>query len=153
MNHSSLTPRRSAARVRHAASGFTLTEILIAIALIVAVVALAVANLGTILTGGQTDVAKSFVTSVIDTPLMAYRTTTGTFPTTEQGLKALIVAPEGVSGWRGPYLQQTEVPKDPWGTEYHYAYPGTHRSGSYDAWSAGPNKIDGDADDITNWTP
>ncbi len=138
-------------RSRRAARGFTLTEILIAIALIVILVAAAVANLNGIFSGGQEQVAKLFVTQDVDTSLLAYRMATGSYPSTEQGLRALIAQPEGVSGWRGPYFKTNNVPVDPWQTEYHYRFPGVHNPQGYDCWSSGPDKTDGDADDIGNW--
>ena len=138
---------------RRLAPGFTLTEILIAIALIVILVAVAVTNLSGILSHGQEDTAKIFVTSEIDTALLAYRSNTGNYPTTEQGLGALIIAPDGVSGWRGPYLTTNDVPKDPWGNFYQYAYPSTHNqpAGKYDCWSACPDGQNNTPDDIGNW--
>jgi general secretion pathway protein G len=54
-----------------------------------------------------------------------YKLDTGTFPTTEQGLQALRVAPPNVPQWAGPYLQM-DVPMDPWGRPYLYRYPGEH---------------------------
>ena len=54
-----------------------------------------------------------------------YKLDTGRFPTTEEGMQALRVRPPGVTGWNGPYLEQ-DVPKDPWGHEYLYKYPGDH---------------------------
>jgi len=59
------------------------------------------------------------------TALGAYKLETGTFPTTEQGLKALRAAPQGVSQWNGPYMQK-EIPMDPWGHPYVYKFPGDH---------------------------
>ena len=59
------------------------------------------------------------------TALGTYKLDTGTFPTTEQGLKALREKPEGVNGWQGPYLQK-DLPKDPWKNDYVYKYPGDH---------------------------
>jgi general secretion pathway protein G len=59
------------------------------------------------------------------TALGTYKLDTSTFPTTEQGLQALRVAPAGVPLWRGPYLPQ-DVPLDPWGRPYVYKYPGEH---------------------------
>jgi general secretion pathway protein G len=85
---------------------------------------------------------------------MQYKLATGHFPTTEQNLKALIAAPDGESGWRGPYLADNikDVPKDPWGNYYQYQYPGTHNTNSYDCWSMGPDGQNGTADDIGNWS-
>jgi general secretion pathway protein G len=54
--------------------------------------------------------------------LRMFRSDTGRFPTSQEGLEALVVNP-GVDGWRGPYLKG-KIPKDPWGTPYGYTYPG-----------------------------
>lgn len=59
------------------------------------------------------------------TALGAYKLDTGTYPTTEEGLKALRIRPAGAVNWRGPYLP-ADVPSDPWGHEYIYTYPGNH---------------------------
>jgi len=107
--------------------------------------------------GGKVDGAKIFVTSEIETSLLAYKTATGDYPTTQQGLKALIAAPAGATGWNGPYLNKSILPLDPWGHPYHYAYPakhnnkGTSNERPYEVWSIGPDGRDGTADDIGNW--
>jgi general secretion pathway protein G len=136
----------------HAASAFTLTEILIAIALIVAVVALAVTNLNVIFGNSQAQIAKLFVTQTIETPLLTYRMATGSYPSTDQGLAALIHAPDGVSGWSGPYLNEDKIPTDPWGHPYQYAFPGTHNPTKYDCWSYGPTGSSNATDIIGNWS-
>jgi len=59
------------------------------------------------------------------TALGAYKLDTGILPTTEQGLQALRVKPDGVENWQGPYLQK-EIGNDPWGHPYVYKYPGDH---------------------------
>jgi general secretion pathway protein G len=59
------------------------------------------------------------------TALGAYKLDTGTYPTTEQGLRALREKPQEVNQWAGPYMPQ-DIPKDPWGHEYIYKYPGEH---------------------------
>jgi general secretion pathway protein G len=143
--------RRLRSRSRRSAAGFTLTEILIAIALIVMLVAAAVTQLTGIFSGGQVQIATAFVKQDIDTPILAYKMATGNLPTTDQGLRALIIAPDGVSNWHGPYLSTKDVPKDPWQNEYHYRAPGVHNPTSYDVWSSGPDGVDGNADDIGNW--
>jgi general secretion pathway protein G len=149
MPYSRLTSRRHLSRSRRAAAGFTLTEILIAIALIVMLVAAAVSQLTTIFSGGQIQVATVFVKQDIDTPLLTYKMATGSFPSTDQGLRALLNQPDGVNNWHGPYIK--EVPKDPWGNEYRYRAPGVHNPTGYDVWSTGPDNTDGSADDIGNW--
>ncbi|HVU36871.1 MAG TPA: type II secretion system major pseudopilin GspG [Opitutales bacterium] len=138
-------------RPLRAARGFTLTEILVAIALIVIIVAIAVVDHGKIIDGGQITAARLFANQEIEPILIQYRINTGNLPNTEQGLRALVIAPEGVTGWNGPYVKNGVLPLDPWGHEYHYAYPGVHNPKNYDCWSAGPDGISGTADDVGNW--
>jgi len=75
------------------------------------------------------------------------------YPTTEEGLKALVEAPAGDDKkWRGPYINLLRP--DPWGTPYQYKYPGAHRANGFDLWSRGADKADGgegDGADIGNW--
>ena len=86
--------------------------------------------------------------------LNEFKKDTGRYPTTEEGLNALITNP-GIGGWRGPYrpfLKDAYHLKDPWGQPYHYLYPGTHSD--FDLWSYGIDNMPGgqsDAKDITNW--
>jgi general secretion pathway protein G len=80
-----------------------------------------------------------------------YKLEIGRYPTTQEGLQALIAAPAGVSNWNGPYWKKSTVPKDPWGNEYKYAAPG--QRGPYDilSWGAdGKEGGEGVNADITN---
>ena len=80
-----------------------------------------------------------------------YRLDTGRYPTTEQGLAALVVRPDSDSRWSGPYLKKA-VPLDPWGRAYLYRQPGTH--GDYDVFSYGKDGQPGgteEAADVTGW--
>jgi general secretion pathway protein G len=134
--------------------GFTLIEILVVIAIISLLAGLTIANMGKVFGGSQVDVAKLMVTQSLKTPLMTYRFQMGGYPSTEEGLGALMTAPGNKADrWRGPYLiEGTKVPVlDPWGEPYQYRYPGTHNKDSYDLWSKGPDKTDGTDDDIGNW--
>lgn len=54
-----------------------------------------------------------------------YKLDTGTFPASDQGLQALRVKPQDATQWAGPYVTK-EIPKDPWGHDYVYKYPGEH---------------------------
>lgn len=140
------------ARTRRAA--FTLFEILIAIALLALLTGVAVYNSGNILKDNEEKVAKIFVKESLEVPLTRFKIDMGGYPTTEEGLQALVSAP-GTNGtrWRGPYMKADggKLPADPWGTTYFYQYPGAHNTGSYDVWSAGPDRQNGTADDIGNW--
>jgi len=87
----------------------------------------------------------------IDISLMSYRGSNGFYPTTEQGLKALVVKPttEPIPrNWR-PYMK--EVPTDSYGQEYRYREPGTKNTDSYDLFSIGKDRKPDTADDIGNW--
>ena len=140
-------PRRPARR-----HGFSLVEILFVIALIAVLATVAIGNLGGIFSGQQEKVARIFVKQTAKVGLEPYRLDVGNYPSTEQGLEALMSPPEGVkSKWNGPYLE--EIPLDPWGNPYQYKYPGSKNVNGprgYDIWSLGPDGKQG-ADDIGNW--
>ena len=146
------TPSLLTARKLHRKSGFSLIEILIVIALIAVLATVAIGNLGGIFSGQQEKVASMFVKQTLDTALVPYRLDVGNYPTTEQGLNALITAPAGKEAkWKGAYLK--ELPLDPWDNPYQYRYPGTKNingARGYDAWSWGPDGTES-ADDIGNW--
>lgn len=135
-------------------AAFTLFEILIVVALIALLAGVAVVNADKIFGQNQEQVAKIFVKESLEVPLASYKIAMGGYPTTEEGLQALLTAPAaGAERWRGPYIKADggKLPVDPWGTTYSYAYPGTHNADRYDVWSAGPDRKDGTADDIGNW--
>lgn len=134
--------------------GFTLLEILIAVAIIGMLVGIAVTNIDKILGQSQEGVAKLFVNESLKASLVRYRIDLGDYPTTDDGLKALITAPEGKQDrWRGPYVDAKggALPLDPWGAAYQYRYPGTKNTESYDLFSIGRDKIPDSLDDIGNW--
>jgi general secretion pathway protein G len=131
-------------------SGFTLLEILIAIALLAAIAALLITNLDKILGGGKKEVARIFVEETLVTPLMTYRVNVGNYPSSEDGLEALVSKPgDNAENWDGPYI--TKLSKDPWGKPYQYKFPGEHNTETYDLWSWGPDGKESE-DDIGNWT-
>jgi general secretion pathway protein G len=145
----SILKKKSASR-----AGFTLLEILIAVAIVGMLVGLAVTNTDKILGQSQDGVAKLFVNESLKTSLVRYRIDLGDYPSTDEGIKALIAAPEGKTDrWRGPYMdaKSGNVPVDPWGEAYQYRYPGTHNTESYDLFSKGRDKTADTSDDIGNW--
>ena len=92
--------------------------------------------------------------SIFQTALSAYNLDTGVYPSTSQGLKALMVKPSTSPvpvNWKGSYLQGKKTPEDPWKNAYVYKCPGTHNPGSYDLSSNGPGGLSGGKDEITNW--
>ncbi|HVT55568.1 MAG TPA: type II secretion system major pseudopilin GspG [Xanthobacteraceae bacterium] len=133
-------------------SGFTILEILIVLAIIGLIVGLGISRLGGMFDGAKISAADLFVKSSMKTPLTTYKIQMGDYPSTADGLQALITAPsQRADRWTGPYIDGTKPPIDPWGEPYQYQYPGTHTKGSYDLWSKGPDKQTGTDDDIGNW--
>ncbi len=109
---------------RRTQAGLTLIEMLV----VVTIIAVFAAVVGPRVLQ-RADVAKKTAVrqqiNSFNTALGAYKLDTSLFPTSEQGLNALRVKPEGVNGWQGPYLPQ-DLPTDPWGRPYVYKYPGEH---------------------------
>jgi len=131
--------------------GFTLLEIMLVVIIIAILVGGAVVMVGPHIEVTREITAKDDLQKIA-TDIQLYQTQNRGFPTTEQGLNALVQKPttEPVPpNWR-PLAQS--VPLDPWGQPYHYQYPGTHGSLlEFDLWSSGHDKQSGTADDIGNW--
>jgi len=110
--------------MRRSQAGVTLIEMLVVMTIIALFAALVVPNM--LHHGDQARITKAHADiSSFMTALAAYKLDTGLFPTTEQGLRALREKPADLAQWAGPYIQQ-DVPKDPWGHDYVYKYPGEH---------------------------
>ena len=134
------------------AAGFTLLEILVVLAIIGLLAGLAITNVDKIFGGAQGSTASLFVRESMKTSLTTYRIHMGNYPSTSEGLQALISRPATKADrWHGPYIEGGKLPLDPWGEPYQYAYPGTRNKSSYDLWSKGPDKQSGTEDDIGNW--
>lgn len=133
-------------------AAFTLMEILVVLAILGLLAGLAISQLSGTWDNAKIDTAKLFVNTSVKVPLYSYRMHMGDFPSTQEGLQALLTAPANKADrWRGPYIEK--LPLDPWGEPYHYAAPGTHNKDSYDIWSAGKDHQSGTEDDIGNWEP
>ncbi len=115
-------------------AGFTLLELLVVLAVLALLAGLVAPRVMSYLGGARQDTARLQIERLA-TVLDFYRLDVGSYPTTEQGLRALVEAPPGVEGWRGPYLEEKEVPTDPWGRPFVYRAPGTE--GPYDLVSLG----------------
>ncbi|MCD8283751.1 MAG: type II secretion system protein GspG [Opitutae bacterium] len=121
-----------------ARSAFTLLEIIIVIALIAIIVGAVSTNLGGIFSDNQKKLTQTDIQS-LETPLFAYQLKHGSYPTTDEGLAALVQSGE-----------LKKIPEDPWKRPFQYRYPGEKNKDGYDIWSYGPDGIDSD-DDIGNW--
>ena len=116
---------------------FTLIEILVVIAVIAILASLVAPSVFQHVGTARSTTARSQL-EMLATALDAYRLDTGRYPTSEQGLGSLMVAPgmDAPAAWRGPYLRRA-VPLDPWGAPYVYRYPGTNNPTGFDLLSYG----------------
>lgn len=170
--------KRNSQAIRNSRFGFTLTELLIVMAILVLLVSL----VGPRLLGSKEKADINSVKTQIgmfQSALERYAIDMNKFPSSEQGLAALISEPAadssggdlegrsdgGVeleggeedggssSNWDGPYVKTEKLPKDPWGNSYRYEFPATHNKLNVpDIWSLGPDGQENTDDDIVSWT-
>ena len=118
----------------------TLIEILVVLVLIGIVMGIVGGNFLGKGEKAKGDAAKIEINQIGQT-LDLYKLEIGRYPTTQEGLQALITAPSGVANWNGPYWKNGTIPKDPWGNEYRYTAPGQH--GPFDIVSLGADGKEG----------
>jgi general secretion pathway protein G len=142
-------------REKRCERGFTLIELMVVIVILGILAGLIIPRIM-----GRPDEARRAKARMqiesIETALKLYRLDNGNYPTTEQGLQALVEQPSvgtAVKNWRqGGYLERGKVPKDPWDKEFVYISPGTH--GDFDLSSLGADgEVGGEGKnkDINNW--
>ena len=141
--------RRSA---RHGERGFTLVEILVVITIIGLIMGLVGPRVLNYLTESKAKAAKIQIES-FSSALDLYFLDNGRYPSSSEGLTALVQRPGSTMTWNGPYLKGAVVPNDPWGNPYQYRAPGQH--GTYDITSYGADGQEGGAGsaaDIVSWS-
>jgi general secretion pathway protein G len=141
------TPSRSPAPPEDREAGFTLLEILVVLAILGLLIGLVAPAALRQLGGARISVAKQSIERIGST-LDLYKLDIGSYPTTEQGLDALVTKPTDVSNWNGPYLHGDKTPLDPWNHPYTYRSPSDRSGHDYDLCSKGPN--DNDTDMLCN---
>ena len=129
-------------------NGFTLIELMLVVIIIGALVAMVMPRLAGRGEQARVATARADIQTNIATALKLYELDNGSFPSSEEGLNALLSKPSSASNWNGPYLERK--PLDPWGREYNYRSPGEHRTADYDLSSFGNDGTESQ-DDVKNW--
>lgn len=146
------TSQRGRSRARRAAeAGFTLIEMLVVITIIGLIMALVAPRVLNYLSESKVKAAKIQIASFASA-LDLYYLDIGHYPTSAEGLAALVARPGNQTTWNGPYLNGGILPEDPWGHAYVYRSPGEH--GPYDIVSYGADGHEsgtGNGNDITSW--
>jgi general secretion pathway protein G len=131
--------------------GFTLIELLVVLVILGLLAGLVGPQVLRYLGSAKSDTTRLQIEE-LGAGLDLYHLEVGRYPSTDEGLMALVEQPVGVNKWNGPYLKKKRIPEDPWGNEYHYRSPG--ENGLYDLYSFGNDNMEGgegDNADIVSW--
>ena len=131
--------------------GFTLIELLVVLVILGLLAGLVGPRVLGYLGGAKSDTAALQIEE-FGAGLDLFHLEVGRYPTSEEGLQALVEKPAGVVVWNGPYLKKKRIPNDPWNNEYHYQSPG--ENGPYDLYSLGADNTEGGEDDnqdVVSW--
>lgn len=138
-------------RARRGEAGYTLIELLVVLAILGFLAAIATVQVIHYLDSAKVSTARTEVSNIA-AGLDLYKLDVGGYPTTEQGLVALVKAPDGAQNWNGPYIKKTTNLNDPWGHPYNYRSPGQY--GEFDIFSFGPKGDEGNTGAkplVANW--
>ena len=140
-------------RYQHKTShfGFTLLELLVVLVILGLLASLVGPQVLRQLSGSKTKTAALQIKE-LGTALDLYRLEVGRYPTSSEGLEALIRQPADTRGWNGPYLTKKTLPQDPWGNDYQYRAPG--QQGEFDLFSLGADNQQGgtgEDQDVVSW--
>lgn len=136
-------------------AGFTLIELMVVL-VILGILAVAVAPRILDRPSEAKQLKAKMTIETLQTALALYKLDVGSYPTTSQGLEALVSKPEsgtGIDRWReGGYLDKGKVPKDPWGNDYIYLCPGVHNECDIVSYGGdGASGGQGENEDIKSW--
>ncbi|UCD36189.1 MAG: type II secretion system major pseudopilin GspG [Nitrospiraceae bacterium] len=132
-------------------AGFTLIELMVVMIILGLLAALVAPRMFGKLGKAKTNAAYTQI-QMFGTALDSFRLDVGRYPTSAEGLEALISPVSGADDWNGPYLKKTEIPLDPWNQPYLYESPG--KNGDYDLYSLGADKAEGgegENTDVVSW--
>jgi general secretion pathway protein G len=131
--------------------GFTLLELMVVLLILGLLASIAAPRVSKYLRKAKTETAKIQV-DALGAAVDSFNLDNGRFPTNDEGLKALMEAPAGLTSWDGPYLKKKDSLVDPWGKPYLYRLPG--QNGDFDVYTLGSDQRDGgtgDGRDVGNW--
>jgi general secretion pathway protein G len=140
MDQVAIYPRKPRRLRRRGEAGFTLVEMLVVITIIGLIMALVGPRVLNYLTESKVKAARIQIQSFASA-LDLFYLDAGRFPSSTEGLDALVRRTPGLAAWNGPYLRGGSVPSDPWGTPYVYRVPGER--GPYDLISLGSDRQEG----------
>jgi general secretion pathway protein G len=146
-----MTAREDKFRKQENAQGFTLIELLVVLVILGLLASLVGPRVMKHLGESKTKTAMLQIEQ-LSSAMDVYRLEVGFYPSSDQGLQALIDKPSGAEQWNGPYLRKKTIRKDPWGNEYRYESPG--ENGPFDLYSLGAdNNVGGQGEDrdVNSW--
>jgi general secretion pathway protein G len=133
-------------------AAFTLIELLLVLVILTTLTAIVLPKFTGRSKEAKVTAAKTQIAQ-LEVALDAFEIDLSRYPTTVEGLRVLVEKPTSdTEGWDQPYLRRQEIPKDPWGNDYVYRYPGQYNEYGYDLYSYGPDGKQGGGDDIVNWS-
>lgn len=133
---------------------FTLLEVMMVLVILGVIAVLVLSQIGGRQDEAKVKAAEAAIKGPITSALEMYKLRIGSYPSTDEGLAALIEGPndeEAKAKWTGGALVQPEQLKDGWGHDFKYAFPGQYNENGFDLSSAGPDGVEGNDDDIQNW--
>lgn len=143
--------RMTALAQRRDEAGYTLMELLVVLAILGLLAAIATPMVLHYLDSAKVSTAKTEVAN-LSAGLDLFKYDVGRYPTTQEGLEALVNPPADAENWNGPYVKKTTKLSDPWGHPYNYRSPGSHSE--FDIFSYGAAGTPGKSDEkpqIANW--
>ena len=134
---------------RKAPGAFTLIELLLVMVILAVLASVAIP---VYLKQAEISRVRATIADIahVKSALASYQLDVGTFPSTEEGLDALVHRPPSAETWHGPYLEQ--IPPDKWGSQYRYMFPSPDEPDNYKLFSCGKDHVDYSEDDITQYT-
>ncbi len=131
--------------------GFTMIELLVVLVILALLGGIVGPRVVQHLGRAKSDAARLQIED-LSAALEVYYLENGSYPTSSEGLDALVRQPQSAKNWNGPYLRKTKIPDDPWGRPYEYVSPGDH--GAFDLFTLGADNASGgekDDRDILSW--